>query len=160
MCLVQDVDILVLSVAANPEVIKEMMAQNYSSFVLAQPAHNPQASYHALWYALSPLVSSDSFLKTCRIDVFVPGINNLPSIPPELTVPSRGSSLPVIPLLTALLHRVLAWVAHGQSQRAWSKQKISGCENLQRPHINQIWLGRHGSRRGLFMRLRRGLRNM
>lgn len=100
-----------------------MITDRDSNFSLARPLHNLQATYHVLWYTLPISTTPDSPPKTCRVDIFVPGVISLPWVPPEYVVHSRGSGLPLIPFLAALLHKVLAWVAHGKSSTQHGQYK-------------------------------------
>ncbi|KAF9469677.1 hypothetical protein BDZ94DRAFT_1303364 [Collybia nuda] len=100
---------------ADAERIKEMMVHRNSNVSLARPPHNPQAIYHVLWYKFALSTAPNSSTKMCHVDIFLPGIISLPAVPANYVVHSRSSGLPLIPFLAALLHKVLAWVAHGKS---------------------------------------------
>ncbi|KAJ6601268.1 hypothetical protein DFH09DRAFT_1302555 [Mycena vulgaris] len=82
---------------------------------LAPPERNPLATYRVLWYTLSP-ASANAPTNKCRIDIFLPGVISLPPVPPAFVVYSP-SGLPTMPLLSALMHKVLAWIAHGEAGR-------------------------------------------
>ncbi|KAJ7665095.1 hypothetical protein DFH06DRAFT_1041269, partial [Mycena polygramma] len=110
-----DVDILVLSSSRSADEIKQLLVSSDTNFYLALPEKNPLATYRVLWYTLSPGTTTHP-PKQCRVDVFLPGIISLPFVPPEFIVQSP-SGLPVMPLLAALMHKVLAWIAHGQARR-------------------------------------------
>ncbi|KAJ6611480.1 hypothetical protein B0H10DRAFT_1809438 [Mycena sp. CBHHK59/15] len=107
-----DVDVLVLTSSKSPEEIKDLLVSLDSKFYLALPEKNPLATYQVLWYTFP----STGVQKTCRVDVFIPGMISLPFVPPELVTYSP-SGLPVMPLLAALRHKVLAWMAHGKAGR-------------------------------------------
>ncbi|RDB29409.1 hypothetical protein Hypma_015950 [Hypsizygus marmoreus] len=120
-----DIDILVLTDGVSAEQLKILITQNNRCFHLTRPADNPHAAYQVLWYTFSP-TSQKGVPKICRVDVLIPGVINLPLIPPDLVVYSGASGLPVMPLVAVLLHKVLAWRAHGESpkQRAQDKQIV------------------------------------
>lgn len=133
----QDVDILVLTDAKNPEELKGLLASSHSGFSRARPEKNPLATYHVLWY--TPSVASS--VERCRVDIFIPGMISLPPIPVE-HITYSPSGLPVMPLLSALMHKILAWVAHVEAGREdkWSNDvgDIDGLLTVVIPRIDSI----------------------
>lgn len=62
----------------------------------------------------------------------LPGTIKLPSIANDRMTYSQSTGLPLMPFLTTLLHKVLAWVAHGQSPGAHVRDK-------QANDVTDIW---------------------
>ncbi|KAJ7146311.1 hypothetical protein C8R44DRAFT_600897 [Mycena epipterygia] len=110
-----DVDILVLTISRSAEEIKDFLVSSDSNFFLAPSEKNPLATYRVLWYTLPSATATDPPMK-CRVDIFIPGVISLPFVPTEFITYS-SSGLPSMPLLSALLHKVLAWIAHGEAGR-------------------------------------------
>ncbi|KAJ7201363.1 hypothetical protein GGX14DRAFT_465211 [Mycena pura] len=123
-----DVDILILSPGSSQSVeeIKARLASSDpATFSLSPPEGKPHATYRKLWCAVPPTgpnLAPDADLSTgksvrCNIDICFPGPETvkLPPVPPALIASPRG--LPVIPLLAALLHKVIAWRVHALAGR-------------------------------------------
>ena len=84
-----------------------------SSFYLVR-SKNWRATYRVLWHRLSkdtyPRPSVD-----CKVDILVPGILNIPNVPPEHV--RMLSGLPVMPMIPQLLLKVQGWSDHRASHR-------------------------------------------
>ncbi|KAJ6541807.1 hypothetical protein B0H19DRAFT_1077597 [Mycena capillaripes] len=135
-----DVDILVLSSTKTAEEIKDLLVSSDPNFSLALPEKNPLATYRVLWYTLAPTTTTTTTNDTdsgspkqCPVDIFLPGVISLPFVPTEFIVQSPNG-LPVMPLLSALMHKILAWIAHGQAHRTDKQENdltdISGLLNI------------------------------
>ncbi|KAJ7492085.1 hypothetical protein FB451DRAFT_1551512 [Mycena latifolia] len=92
-----DVDVLVLASSRGAEEIKHLLVSSDPNFFLAPPEKNPLATYKVLWYTLPP-PQQETHQE-----------HNASS--------TRRAALPVMPLLPALMHKVLAWIAHGEARR-------------------------------------------
>ncbi|KAJ7070544.1 hypothetical protein C8F01DRAFT_1106830, partial [Mycena amicta] len=117
-----DVDILVLpdpTQTKSAKEIKDCLATAYPTrFVQLPPENKPDAGYFVLWC----LLPDDK--RRCNIDVFLPGTISLPSIPIDRVAYPDG--LPALPLVGALLHKVVAWSAHGRRQQAEKRENDQG----------------------------------
>ena len=93
--------------------LKEMLVRANPRFYLVR-SRSPTASYRVLWYRLSssfhPRPSVD-----CKVDVVIPGILNIPNVPPSRIVTLRG--LPVMPLVPQLMLKLQGWADHRASDR-------------------------------------------
>ncbi|KAJ7597309.1 hypothetical protein C8J56DRAFT_1041515 [Mycena floridula] len=103
-----DVDLMILDAGSGVgiEEIKNSIVSSNSNFFLTR-SQNPLATYQILWFKFSDTIQ-------VRIDILAPGMIDLPPIRPDHLENSPFlSELPVMPFLPALLHKVLAWKAHG-----------------------------------------------
>ncbi|PIL28661.1 hypothetical protein GSI_08705 [Ganoderma sinense ZZ0214-1] len=108
-----DVDLVVLTVAYTQEQLKEILVKEDPSFYLVR-SKNWRATYRVLWHRLSsatyPLPFTD-----CKVDILIPGILNIPNVPPERVRTLAG--LPVMPMIPQLLLKVQGWSDHRASRR-------------------------------------------
>lgn len=109
---------MVLTDSTSPEKLKDLLISADSTFILSSPVNKPLATYKVLWY-------TPPSRAPCRVDIFIPGIISLPFVPQERITASSSSDLPAIPLLACLLHKVLAWIAHGKSSKQHVREKQS-----------------------------------
>ncbi|KAJ3575238.1 hypothetical protein NP233_g1229 [Leucocoprinus birnbaumii] len=116
-----DVDILAMT-DQDPVEPKDLLVSQNSAFYWAKPVTNTQASYRVLWYRLPLEKSSASLQKSCRIDLFTPGMIHLPRIPRDRIIWS-SSGLPIMPLFPTLMHKIQAWKAHLASTKPWAGVK-------------------------------------
>ena len=89
----------------------------FRSFYLLTP-RTPGATYMVLWYeegrALHSLYRS-SYATRCKVDILLPGIMNIPTVPPEKVLTHNG--LPTMPLVPHLFLKLQAWADHRVSSR-------------------------------------------
>lgn len=110
--------------------LKDYLVSADSSFYWAKPVTNPQASYQVLWYKFPFREASESSKKSCRVDLFTPGMIHLPRIPSDKIFYS-DSNIPVMPFFPVALHKIQAWKAHLASTKPWAATK-------QRNDVNDI----------------------
>ncbi|KAG6899568.1 hypothetical protein C0993_009180 [Termitomyces sp. T159_Od127] len=146
---VQDVDLLVL-VSPESTVTAEELKQN---LVILDPYHffttpskDPLASYHILWYRLTndPVQNAKT---SCKIDLLLPGVMNLPNMPPSLIHWDEG--LPLVPFSLLLLQKLQAWDDHRKSKDPikWQRQRtdmedldgLTGLSALELLKSSQPW---------------------
>lgn len=145
----QDVDVLVMT-DKSPEEVKDCLVSNDASFHWTKPPTNPNATYRVLCYRLPSLEAANTPAKSCRVDVFTPGMIHLPRIPND-KITFSDSKLPIMPYFPVVLHKVQAWKAHLVSTKPWAvtKQKndindindlLKGAMATSQRLQNQTWL--------------------
>ncbi|KAI0095210.1 hypothetical protein BDY19DRAFT_988973 [Irpex rosettiformis] len=100
-----DVDLVVLTTAYDQERLKALLVERDTTFYLS-PAKTFGATYKVLWARLGY-----SFLPcdSCKVDVLIPGIMNIPDVPNQRIVTiDRFPVMPIIPLLSSRLGQVIA----------------------------------------------------
>ncbi|KAG6888856.1 hypothetical protein C0995_005277 [Termitomyces sp. Mi166 len=121
-----DVDILVLPPSAST-VTTEDLKQN---LVVLDPCHfflesskDPHDAHGTLWYRLTndPARTTTA---ACKVDLLLPGVMNLPNLPPSLFHWDEG--LPLVPFSLLLLQKLQAWDDHRRSRDPikWQRQRI------------------------------------
>ncbi|KAF9446117.1 hypothetical protein P691DRAFT_804698 [Macrolepiota fuliginosa MF-IS2] len=129
-----DVDVLVM-MDKNPDELKDYLA-----------------AYRVLWYKFPFRDPPGVPEKSCRIDLFTPGMIHLPRIPQDKII-YTGSKLPIMPFFPVVLHKIQAWKAHLASTKPWATVKqrndVSDISDLLRMATttderfeNQAWLGK------------------
>ncbi|KAK2464620.1 hypothetical protein APHAL10511_003313 [Amanita phalloides] len=108
-----DVDIVVLTDDDREEIKRKIVAVD-SNFYLTR-SKNPANTFRILWYRVRLKVS-------CKVDILLPGLLNIPPIPPDLV--EVRDDLPVMPFLPLLLLKVQGWVDHMKDNRSHMKKKI------------------------------------
>ncbi|KAF5328929.1 hypothetical protein D9758_016816 [Tetrapyrgos nigripes] len=130
------------------EVLKNKLIELDSRFYTVA-SKDPYATYRVLWFripsptstssltsssyaAYSSLYSLRSRDRSCKVDLLLPGVMNIPFVPKEsiYRTPSttRSSSanldpLPLMPFLPLLLLKLQAWQDHGESPKSWMREK-------------------------------------
>lgn len=78
---------------------------------------DPRATYRVLWYRLG-------YSRSCKVDVLMPGIMNIPPVPAARIAYRRSrSELPLIPFLPLLLLKLQAWMDHGEADKFYLRVK-------------------------------------
>jgi hypothetical protein len=108
----------VLDSGLAPEQIKNRLVSVNPLFFLV-PSTNPRNTYKVLWYNLHATSSNLRTYYACKIDILVPGVMNIPTIPKHHVVYSsiRGSRIPVAPFIAVLLLKLQGWADHRVSHR-------------------------------------------
>ncbi|KAF8665470.1 hypothetical protein AX16_000488 [Volvariella volvacea WC 439] len=114
-----DVDILVMSNASSAVEIKALIMLQDHRFCLSRPHSSSPEPLTVLWFILTPPKQPR---RACKVDIFLPGTVQLPPIPAERFTQSPFN-IPLMPFPAALLHKLLAWRAHGQSPKPHSRVK-------------------------------------
>ena len=120
---VQDVDLVVLNSVYGQETLKEMLVTADPDFYLVLPRRGIAAGYKVLWYqkgrgsnAYTQYTRSSLFQARCKVDILVPGIMNIPTVPAERV--RTLSALPTMPILPHLFLKLQAWADHRASHRS------------------------------------------
>jgi len=113
-----DIDIVVLNGGLTTEDIKKRLVSANPLFFLV-PSTNPRNTYKVLWYNLRAASSHHRPTHACKVDILVPGVMDIPTIPKEYIVhsPINGVSFPVMPFITVLLLKLQGWSDHRVSRR-------------------------------------------
>ncbi|KAH9903130.1 hypothetical protein C8Q73DRAFT_673123 [Cubamyces lactineus] len=113
-----DVDIVVLSTVYSQEDLKQMLVRQNRQFFLLR-SRNPRATYRVLWSRI-PGTS-----KRCKVDILIPGILNVPTVPYRHIVMKRRANrtLPVMPPIPQLLLKLQGWTDHRASPRKDMREK-------------------------------------
>lgn len=104
----KDLDILCLDTPLSQEEIKARLVQNNPRFYLVNP-RSSFATYKVLWYYI---VETNSCLK---VDILLPGVLNIPSIPVSSITRRNADGLPCAPFSLVLLLKLQAWAHHGEA---------------------------------------------
>ncbi|KAI8989243.1 hypothetical protein BD414DRAFT_415208 [Trametes punicea] len=113
-----DVDLVVLTTLHCQESLKAMLVAADSGFYLVR-SRNPYASYKVLWYRNKTSWSSLPW----KVDILVPGIMDIPNVPPDRIVRRAPHHLPLMPLIPQLLLKLQAWSDHRDSHRVDLRMK-------------------------------------
>ncbi|KAI0649647.1 hypothetical protein C8Q79DRAFT_337305 [Trametes meyenii] len=105
-----DVDMVVLSIDYTQEDLKAMLVQSDPHFTLVR-SRNPRATYRVLWYRIP------NTYKRCKVDILIPGVLNVPDLPPNSVVTNARYNLPIMPLIPQLLLKLQGWSDHRASTR-------------------------------------------
>jgi hypothetical protein len=109
----QDVDIIVLNLwdSWDVEDVKALLVESDDSFFLV-PSRNPRNNYMVLWYSLPPRSK-----RSCKVDILVPGIVEIPRVPESLITYTNIPDIPVMPFLALLLLKLRGWDDHRSHTR-------------------------------------------
>jgi len=118
----KDIDIVVLTDQKTQEELKNLLVSADSHFYLVR-SKDPWATYRVLWYRLSPASTYSYSRRSCKVDILLPGIMNIPSVPPQRIVRLRTGDLPLMPFLPLLLLKLQAWMDHGVADKAYLRDK-------------------------------------
>jgi len=111
-----DIDIVVLDSGLTPEEIKRRLVSANPSFFLV-PSTNPRNTYKVLWYNLRATSCLFPPSHACKVDVLVPGVLNIPSMPKHYIVHDPITRIPVMPFIAVLLLKLQGWADHRVSRR-------------------------------------------
>ncbi|GJE93054.1 hypothetical protein PsYK624_092130 [Phanerochaete sordida] len=106
-----------MSTLLSTENIKALVARTPGFYL--RPSKKPGETYKILYHRLQPTVLYDR--RSCKVDILVPGIMNIPMVSRERIVMRQG--LPVLPLLVLLLLKLQGWSDHRASTRSDMQQK-------------------------------------
>ena len=104
---------LIIFGGEDTEHFKQLLAASDDPFFLA-PSRRRNAGYKVLWYRLPSPAGRP--LRKCKVDILVPGVMNIPTIPQRQI--KRKNGLPVMPLLPLLMMKLQGWIDHRTSPRA------------------------------------------
>lgn len=91
------------------------MATDSSFYTVA--SKDPFATYRVLYYRLG-------IRRSCKVDVLLPGIMNIPDVPiPRIVCRRRVSELPLMPFLPLLLLKLQAWMDHCAAEKYYLRAK-------------------------------------
>jgi len=114
---------VVLTSEKTDEELKDILVRNDSHFYLVR-SKDPFAKYRVLWFNLLTTTSSSySFgrYNACKVDILLPGVMNIPSVPQNLVV--RIRELPLMPMIPLLLLKLQAWSDHGIATKQHLREK-------------------------------------
>ncbi|KAJ4470243.1 hypothetical protein J3R30DRAFT_3301493 [Lentinula aciculospora] len=119
-----DIDMVVLHLDYTQEQLKDLLVQKDHRFYLIA-SKDPLATYRVLWFRLS------GYRRSCKVDLLLPGIMNIPYWRYSLNVvlissPSStysSADYPLMPFLSLLLLKLQAWQDHGESPKMFMQQK-------------------------------------
>jgi len=103
---VKDVDILCLDCRWDQEELKRRVVAANPSFYLV-PSKTPGATYKVLWYR-------NYNFRRCKVDLLLPGIMNIPSVPIAAIDYSQPGN-PCAPFALVFLLKLQAWQQHKDS---------------------------------------------
>lgn len=112
----QDVDIVCLTDTHTQEELKAILvSSDFNFYTVASKV--PFATYRVLWYRLG-------LRRSCKVDVLMPGIMNIPSVPiPRIAYRRSRSDLPLMPFLPLLLLKLQAWMDHREADKLYLRMK-------------------------------------
>ncbi|KAF4575390.1 hypothetical protein EYR40_004865 [Pleurotus pulmonarius] len=121
-----DIDVVVLTTEIGQEEIKRSLAVKDPGFTLVA-SKNPYATYKVLWYEIPPSSSSPyAPRRSCKVDILVPGIMNIPNVPRGHTVATTSGEwkgLPLMPFIPLLMLKLQAWMDHRQADKQYLRDK-------------------------------------
>jgi hypothetical protein len=116
-----------LNTSLEQKVLKQLL-QNSDSRFTTVPGKAPGATYRVLWY-------QSEKLGRCKVDVLVPGLLDIPSVPEDAVVKrpksdseSESSGLPLMPFYPLLMLKLRGWDVRrtGSSRRRFSRYHNDG----------------------------------
>ncbi|KAI0700211.1 hypothetical protein BC835DRAFT_1304235 [Cytidiella melzeri] len=114
-----DVDLVVLTSIHTTEALKLLISRSDPSTFYLRPSKKVGETYKILYARLSPTLFYSR--RSCKVDILIPGIINIPSVPPTLI--HTMSELPVMPIIPLLLLKLQGWEDHRTSSRSDMRQK-------------------------------------
>ncbi|KAJ3760679.1 hypothetical protein EV360DRAFT_39294 [Lentinula raphanica] len=111
-----DIDMVVLTSQYTQEHLKYILVRYDSRFYLID-SKDPNATYRVLWFRLT------GYHRSCKVDLLLPGIMNIPSVEPARIVRPRFRDYPLMPFLPLLLLKLQAWQDHGESPKLFVREK-------------------------------------
>ncbi|KAG6888857.1 hypothetical protein C0995_005278 [Termitomyces sp. Mi166 len=120
-----DVDLLVLlppGSTVTAEELKQNLVVLDPDHFFTTPSKDPSAAYRILWYRLTNYPAQTA-KTSCKVDLLLPGVMNLPNFPPSLIHWDEG--LPLVPFSLLLLQKLQAWDDHRRSRDPikWQRQR-------------------------------------
>ncbi|KAF7323729.1 hypothetical protein MKEN_00593800 [Mycena kentingensis (nom. inval.)] len=109
-----DVDIVCLTDEYTQEQLKTILVSKNPNFYTVR-ARDPDATYRVLWYRTG-------YRRSCKVDVLLPGILNIPDVPSSRIVHS-AKELPLMPFFPLLLLKLQGWQDHGESDKDYMRAK-------------------------------------
>ncbi len=103
-----------LTATYDQEQLKRFLVASNDKFYLV-PSRNPVATYRVLWYRLRTRRRDGGQSRSCKVDILVPGVLNIPDVPRHRV--KKISGLPVMPLIPLLLLKLQGWSDHRLSPR-------------------------------------------
>lgn len=118
-----DVDLVVLDSPYGQETLKRILVDHPGSRFYLVDAKTPGATYKVLWYRLDEyLISSYSRnRRSCKVDILIPGIMNIPDVPLNKVVLLKG--LPAMPLIGLIMLKLQAWEDHRNHNKNYMQVK-------------------------------------
>ncbi|OCH85891.1 hypothetical protein OBBRIDRAFT_797697 [Obba rivulosa] len=107
-----DVDLVIVTALHSQESLKRMLCDRDSNFFLV-PSKKAFATYKVLWYGYP--------YRRCKVDILLPGIMNIPSVPKDRV--EQRSGFPVMPLLPLLMLKLQAWEDHRNHYESYMREK-------------------------------------
>ncbi|TCD70778.1 hypothetical protein EIP91_001809 [Steccherinum ochraceum] len=109
-----DVDLIVMTSSYTTETLKNTLVAGGGGDFYTRPSKMIGATYRLLFCRIP--TSSLFAHKSCKVDILIPGIMNLPMLPTSSFV--RIDNLPVLPFSALLLMKVQGWSDHRKSERS------------------------------------------
>lgn len=111
----------------DPERIKRIIAEANPDRFYLRDSVNPEATYKILFYRLKRRENPTRFFRrnSCKVDILVPDIMNLPSLPPSRII--WINDLPVLPFSVLLSQKLQAWDDHRnmpEDERKYAKRLV------------------------------------
>ena len=100
-----------MTTSHSTELLKNMLVSGGNDFY-TRPSKTIGATYRLLFCRLPSLY----IRRSCKVDVLIPGIMNIPHLPAARIV--RNDGLPVLPFLVLLILKVQGWWDHRNSDRS------------------------------------------
>ncbi|KAJ7602062.1 hypothetical protein FB45DRAFT_741569 [Roridomyces roridus] len=112
-----DVDIVCLTDTHTQAQLKQILvASSFHFYTVA--SKDPWATYRVLYYRLT------GYRRSCKVDVLMPGIMNIPTVPvPRIVFKRSRSDLPLMPFLPLLLLKLQAWADHKTADKEYLRVK-------------------------------------
>ncbi|KAI0088398.1 hypothetical protein BDY19DRAFT_994295 [Irpex rosettiformis] len=114
-----DVDIVVLTSNHTTEDLKLFISRADPSTFYLRPSKKVGETYKILWARLRGNVFYTR--RSCKVDILIPGILNIPSVPHHLVI--NLNNLPVMPIIPLLMLKLQGWEDHRLSSRFDMQQK-------------------------------------
>jgi len=114
-----DVDLVVLTTSHTTEDLKLLLSQIAPSTFYLRPPKSIGATYKVLFAKLRGNIHYSR--RSCKVDILIPGVLNIPQIPPAHIL--HIDDLPVMPLIPLLLLKLQGWSDHRASSRSDMQQK-------------------------------------
>lgn len=98
------------------EYLKSLLVRDSTAEFYTRPSKKIGATYRLLFCRL-PQTIFQTIRRSCKVDILIPGIMNIPSVPSSRILRS-SDGLPVLPFFVLLMLKVQGWSDHRKSDRS------------------------------------------
>ncbi|EEB94086.1 hypothetical protein MPER_07166, partial [Moniliophthora perniciosa FA553] len=114
-----DVDMVVLNSPWTQEELKRQVVVADANFYTIA-SKDPFATYRVLFYRLN---TSHYYRRSCKVDLLIPGVMNIPNVPSDRVYADNALSWPLMPFVPLLMLKLQGWTDHKESPKSHMRAK-------------------------------------